>query len=68
MNLTVLAAAPVTAISPANLPTGADLTTVTVNGTGFDPAAVVQLNGVSLAAKFIDSHNLQITPDRGYFA
>jgi uncharacterized protein (TIGR03437 family) len=65
VTLTVLAPAPiVTTIAPAVISTGSATTTLTVTGAGFNPNASIQLNGVALATKFIDSNTLQFTLDQ----
>ncbi len=69
VNLTVLAAAPgVTAISPANVAIGTDSIAVVITGSSFDPAAVVQSNGVTIPTKFINSQTLHISLDKSFFA
>ena len=65
VNLSVLAAGPtVTAISPANVPVGSGTTVITISGSGFQPGAVVQLNGGALPTTFVNSGTLQITLDK----
>jgi uncharacterized protein (TIGR03437 family) len=65
VNLTVLARAPTVAgISPASVPVGSDTTVITVSGSGFQPGAVVQLNGATFPTTFIDGGMLQITLDK----
>ena len=49
----------VTSISPAIVPTGGPAFTLTVNGGGFDPTAVVNLNGSTRLTTFVNANQLQ---------
>jgi hypothetical protein len=65
VSLSVLAPAPpVTGISPASVPVGSATTVITINGSGFQSGAVVQLNGGALPTTFVNSGTLQITLDK----
>jgi uncharacterized protein (TIGR03437 family) len=65
VTLTVLASAPVLAsISPVSVPVGSDATTITVNGSGFQQGAVVQVNGASFTTTFVNNTMLRFTMDK----
>jgi hypothetical protein len=48
-----------TSLSPVNAPVGGASFTLTVNGTGFVPASVVQWNGAARATTFVSSTQVQ---------
>lgn len=59
MPLSVFAAAPITTnISPSFTTVGSAATTLTVNGSGFDPAAVVNFNGNAKITTYVSPNQL----------
>ena len=51
----------ITSLSPSSVPAGSSPLTLTINGSGFIASSTVTFNGVSHAARFVNSGQLTIT-------